>query len=81
MSTQGLLHVDPYTPVPRPIEQLEYADLPIVDLVGPAQSVRAMVIRELIRDTVKTSGFMYVMNHGHTPAQVPFSLFEMMIQF
>ncbi|TFK45778.1 Clavaminate synthase-like protein [Heliocybe sulcata] len=69
MPTRVLPHVDPYTPAPPPTEDLEYADLPIIDLSIAATAEGRAELAAIVRDTMKTSGFLYAVNHGYTPAQ------------
>ncbi|KAF9259643.1 Clavaminate synthase-like protein [Marasmius fiardii PR-910] len=49
-------------------EDLDYADLPIIDLLeakaNPAK------VAEQVRDAMTTKGFLYIVNHGYTPEQM-----------
>ncbi|KAI0800148.1 hypothetical protein C8Q74DRAFT_394695 [Fomes fomentarius] len=72
-----------YLPQPPSTENLEWADIPIIDLskAKTAEGRRALV--PLVRDAFRTHGFFYGVNHGYTSTQkdrmfdianVPFTL-------
>jgi len=69
MPSRTLPHVEPYIPAAPPTEDLEYADLPIIDLSKAATAEGRAELAVIARDAMKTSGFMYAVNHGYTPAQ------------
>ena len=49
---------------------MEYADLPIIDFAKLATPGGSAELAKLVHDAMTTSGFLYVINHGHTQAQV-----------
>ena len=49
---------------------MQWADLPIVDLSQAETPEGRAELVPLVRDTMHTRGFMYVINHGLTQAQV-----------
>ena len=49
---------------------VEYADLPIIDFSKLATSGGSAELAKEVHDAMTTSGFLYVINHGHTQAQV-----------
>ncbi|KAF7317492.1 Clavaminate synthase-like protein [Mycena kentingensis (nom. inval.)] len=60
--------MQPFAPrlpaIPPTQVELDYAELPIVDLSN-AVNVNA----ELVRTAMRTHGFFYVVGHGYTPEQ------------
>ncbi|TFK45779.1 Clavaminate synthase-like protein [Heliocybe sulcata] len=69
MPGRALPHVDEYTPAPPPTEDLDYADLPIVDLSKASTANGRAELAIIARDAMRTRGFVYAINHGYTPAQ------------
>ena len=49
---------------------MDWADLPIVDLSKAATPEGRAELAPLVRDAMHTHGFLYVVNHGFTQAQV-----------
>lgn len=49
---------------------MEYADLPIIDFAKLATPGGSAELAKEVHDAMTTSGFLYVINHGHTQAQV-----------
>ncbi|KZT29993.1 Clavaminate synthase-like protein [Neolentinus lepideus HHB14362 ss-1] len=64
-----LPHVEPYIPAPLPTEQLDYADLPIIDLSKAATAEGRAELAIVARDAMRTQGFLCAINHGYTPTQ------------
>lgn len=52
------------------ISSVEYADLPIIDLAKLSIPGGKAMLAQQVHDAMTTSGFFYVINHGHTQAQV-----------
>ncbi|TBU25818.1 Clavaminate synthase-like protein [Dichomitus squalens] len=50
-------------------ENLDWADLPIIDLARATTPEGRAELAPLIRDAMRTHGFLYVINHGWTEAQ------------
>ena len=50
--------------------EVNYADLPIVDLSRSTTPESRAELALQVRDAMTTHGFFYVINHGHQPAQV-----------
>ncbi|TFK45773.1 Clavaminate synthase-like protein [Heliocybe sulcata] len=59
-----------FKPLRLPRTVVKYADLPIIDLSKAATAEGRTELAAIVRDTMKTSGFMYVINHGYSPAQM-----------
>ena len=49
---------------------VDWAESPVVDLSIAASPEGREILMPLVRDAMHTHGFMYVINHGLTPAQV-----------
>lgn len=49
---------------------VEYADLPIIDFAKLATRGGSAMLAQQVHHAMTTSGFFYVINHGHTQAQV-----------
>ncbi|TBU57588.1 Clavaminate synthase-like protein [Dichomitus squalens] len=58
-----------YVPAPATKEDLEWADLPIIDLSKAATPEGRAELAPAMRDAMHTHGFVYVVNHGLTQAQ------------
>ncbi|KAI0783194.1 Clavaminate synthase-like protein [Abortiporus biennis] len=58
-----------YTPAPPTQEELEYADLAIIDLSKASTAEGRAELAIQARDSVKEHGFLYVINHGWTQDQ------------
>ncbi|KAJ8457010.1 hypothetical protein ONZ51_g11780 [Trametes cubensis] len=58
-----------YVPAPPTKEDLEWADLPIIDLSKASTPEGRAELAPQVRDAMRTFGFMYVVNHGLTQAQ------------
>ena len=50
--------------------QVDYADLPIIDLSKTATPEDRLSLAQQARDAMSNHGFFYVINHGLTSAQV-----------
>ncbi|KAF8635637.1 hypothetical protein AX15_000272 [Amanita polypyramis BW_CC] len=59
-----------YMHAPPTQEQLDYAELAIIDLSKANTSEGRRALAEQTRDAMTTHGFFYAINHGYTPAQV-----------
>ncbi|EPQ50491.1 Clavaminate synthase-like protein [Gloeophyllum trabeum ATCC 11539] len=69
MPSLTLPPVEPYAPAPLPTEELDYADLAVIDLSKAATAEGRAELAPLARDAMRTKGFLYVINHGYSPAQ------------
>ncbi|KAH9944883.1 Clavaminate synthase-like protein [Amylocystis lapponica] len=58
-----------YVPAPGTNEDLDYADLTIVDLAKAATPEGRAELAVQVRDAMTTQGFFYVINHGYTQTQ------------
>ncbi|TFK89218.1 Clavaminate synthase-like protein [Polyporus arcularius HHB13444] len=58
-----------YVPAPETAEELEWADLPIVDISKAATPEGRAALAPQVRDAMRTHGFFYIINHGYTQAQ------------
>ncbi|EPT03279.1 hypothetical protein FOMPIDRAFT_90926 [Fomitopsis schrenkii] len=58
-----------WVPAPLTTTDLEYADLPIIDLAKLSIPGGKAMLAQQVHDAMTTSGFFYVINHGHTQAQ------------
>ncbi|RPD60588.1 Clavaminate synthase-like protein [Lentinus tigrinus ALCF2SS1-7] len=58
-----------YVPAPPTKEDLEWADLPIIDISKAATPEGRAELAPIARDAMHTHGFMYIVNHGLTQAQ------------
>lgn len=52
------------------LSQVDYADLPIIDLAKTATPEDRLTLAQQARDAMSNHGFFYVINHGLTLAQV-----------
>ncbi|PIL37656.1 hypothetical protein GSI_01350 [Ganoderma sinense ZZ0214-1] len=60
----------PHHPPPPPTtEDLDWADLPIIDISKANTAGGRAELANEVRDAMRTFGFMYVVNHGWTQAQ------------
>ncbi|PIL28758.1 hypothetical protein GSI_08802 [Ganoderma sinense ZZ0214-1] len=60
----------PHRPPPPPTtEDLDWADLPIVDISKASTAEGRTELAAQVRDAMRTFGFMYIVNHGLTQAQ------------
>ncbi|KAM5546254.1 hypothetical protein V8D89_000380 [Ganoderma adspersum] len=69
MPATTLPTVPHYTSPPPTTESLEWADLEIVDLSKAATPEGRAELAPRVREIMRTTGFMYVVNHGLTHAQ------------
>ncbi|KAI1787060.1 Clavaminate synthase-like protein [Ganoderma leucocontextum] len=69
MPATTLPSVPHYTPPSPTKESLEWADLEIVDLSKAMTPEGRAELAPRVRDIMRTTGFMYVVNHGLTQAQ------------
>lgn len=55
---------------------VEWAPLPIIDFseAGTPEGRSALAVQ--VRDAMRTYGFLYIVNHGYTQAQVRFAIFQ-----
>ncbi|CAA7263311.1 unnamed protein product [Cyclocybe aegerita] len=58
-----------YVPAPRTQENLDYAELPIIDLAKATTPEERLALSVQVRDAMSNQGFFYVINHGYTPEQ------------
>ncbi|KAH9834791.1 Clavaminate synthase-like protein [Rhodofomes roseus] len=58
-----------WVPAPGTKADLEYADLPIIDFAKLATPGGSAMLAQQVHDAMTTSGFFYVINHGHTQAK------------
>ncbi|PPQ91997.1 hypothetical protein CVT25_004653 [Psilocybe cyanescens] len=58
-----------YVPAPATNIELEYADLPIIDLAQMSTPAGHLALAEKARDAMTVHGFFYVINHGFNTAQ------------
>jgi isopenicillin N synthase-like dioxygenase len=58
-----------YVPPPETKEDLEFADLPIIDLSKAHTSEGRAELYPQLRDALRTHGFLYAINHGYTQTQ------------
>ncbi|KAI0819373.1 Clavaminate synthase-like protein [Trametes gibbosa] len=58
-----------YVPAPPTKEHLEWADLPIVDFSNAGTPEGRAALTPQVCDAMRTSGFMYIINHGLSQAQ------------
>ncbi|KAF7762310.1 hypothetical protein Agabi119p4_8903 [Agaricus bisporus var. burnettii] len=68
MSTQ-IPRVPPYIPAPPTNVNLEYADLPIIDLSKAKTAEGRKLLAKEVVDAMTNQGFFYVINHGYTSEQ------------
>ncbi|KAI0708376.1 Clavaminate synthase-like protein [Earliella scabrosa] len=58
-----------YVPAPPTREDLDWADLPVIDLSKARTPEGRAELAPQVRDAMRTHGFLYVINHGFTEAQ------------
>ncbi|KDQ59557.1 hypothetical protein JAAARDRAFT_625236 [Jaapia argillacea MUCL 33604] len=58
-----------YVPPPPTSENLDFIDLPVIDLAKAQTPEGRAEIYPQVRDAFQTYGFVYGINHGYTPAQ------------
>ncbi|KAI0819384.1 hypothetical protein BC628DRAFT_1038124 [Trametes gibbosa] len=58
-----------FVPVPLTKEDLEWADLPIVDFSNAGTPQGRAALTPQVCHAMRTSGFMYIINHGLSQAQ------------
>ncbi|RPD60561.1 Clavaminate synthase-like protein [Lentinus tigrinus ALCF2SS1-7] len=66
MKVSSLSH---YVPAPSAKEELNWAELPVIDLSKAATPEARAELMPIVRDAMHTYGFMYIINHGLSPAQ------------
>ncbi|KAI0752458.1 Clavaminate synthase-like protein [Daedaleopsis nitida] len=69
MPTATVPPVPHYTPAPPTQEELEWADLPVIDLAEARTPEGRAALAPQVRDAMRTKGFLYVVNHGLAGAQ------------
>ncbi|TFY69355.1 hypothetical protein EVJ58_g450 [Rhodofomes roseus] len=69
MSSTTLPPVPHWVPAPATKADLDYADLPIIDFAKLARPGGTAMLAQKVHDAMTTSGFFYVVNHGHTKAE------------
>ncbi|KAG6819190.1 hypothetical protein H0H93_014467 [Arthromyces matolae] len=69
MSTLDLPQVPHYVHAPVTDANLDYADLPIIDLSKAATFEGRSALAIQVRDAMLEHGFFYVINHGYTTTQ------------
>ncbi|KAF9011703.1 hypothetical protein BDQ17DRAFT_1232931 [Cyathus striatus] len=65
----AVLQVPHHEPAPPTKADLDYADLPIIDLSKAATQSGRQGLAAEVRDALVNHGFFYVINHGYTPEQ------------
>ncbi|KIM41223.1 hypothetical protein M413DRAFT_27616 [Hebeloma cylindrosporum] len=58
-----------YVPAPETKADVDYADLPIIDLSKVSTPEGRLALAQQARDAMSNQGFFYVINHGLTSAQ------------
>ncbi|OSC99250.1 Clavaminate synthase-like protein [Trametes coccinea BRFM310] len=58
-----------YVPAPPTAENLEWADLPIIDISQANTPEGRAELAPKVRDAMRTQGFLYVVNHGYDQAK------------
>ncbi|KAH9848599.1 hypothetical protein C2E23DRAFT_739334 [Lenzites betulinus] len=58
-----------FVPAPPTNEDLEWADLPIVDFSNASTAEGRAALTPQVCNAMRTSGFMYIVNHGLSQAQ------------
>ncbi|RPD60559.1 Clavaminate synthase-like protein [Lentinus tigrinus ALCF2SS1-7] len=58
-----------YEPAPATEEELDWADFPTIDLSKTKTPEGRAELAPIVRDAMRTYGFLYVVNHGLTQAQ------------
>ncbi|TBU25808.1 Clavaminate synthase-like protein [Dichomitus squalens] len=58
-----------YEPAPATQEDLEFADLAIIDISKAKTPEGRQELAPLVRDSMRTYGFLYIVNHGLTQAE------------
>ncbi|KAF9011697.1 Clavaminate synthase-like protein [Cyathus striatus] len=58
-----------YVPAPPTNADLDYADLPVIDLSKATTSAGRQELAVRARDAMTNDGFFYVINHGYTPVE------------
>ncbi|KAM5546255.1 hypothetical protein V8D89_000381 [Ganoderma adspersum] len=58
-----------YEPAPVTREDIDWADFPVVDISKASSPEGRVELAPVVRDAMRTYGFMYVINHGLSPAQ------------
>ncbi|KAI1787059.1 Clavaminate synthase-like protein [Ganoderma leucocontextum] len=62
-------YVPHYQPAPVSQEDIDWADFPIVDISKARTPEGRVELAPVVRDAMRTYGFMYVVNHGLSQAQ------------
>ncbi|PIL28641.1 hypothetical protein GSI_08683 [Ganoderma sinense ZZ0214-1] len=62
-------YVPHYEPAPVTQETIDWADFPIVDISKASTAQGRAELAPVVRDAMRTYGFMYVINHGFSQAQ------------
>ncbi|EIW52052.1 Clavaminate synthase-like protein [Trametes versicolor FP-101664 SS1] len=58
-----------YEPAPPTHEELEWADIPIIDISKAGTPEGRAELAPPARDAMRTQGFLYIINHGYTQTQ------------
>ncbi|PIL28642.1 hypothetical protein GSI_08684 [Ganoderma sinense ZZ0214-1] len=58
-----------YEPAPVTQEDLDYADFPIIDISKAKTPEGRKELATVVRDAMRTYGFLYIVNHGLTDAE------------
>ncbi|KAH9934537.1 Clavaminate synthase-like protein [Epithele typhae] len=69
MPTSTLPSIPRFDPGPPTTENLEWADLPVVELSQTRTPEERAALATVARDAMRTFGFFYVVGHGCSPAQ------------
>ncbi|KAI0760890.1 Clavaminate synthase-like protein [Trametes elegans] len=69
MPATTLPSIPHYVAAPPTQEELEWADLPVIDISKAATPEGRAELAPRVRDAMRTQGFLYIVNHGYTEAQ------------
>ncbi|KAI0816850.1 hypothetical protein BC628DRAFT_1424223 [Trametes gibbosa] len=72
MPAPTLPSVPHYTPAAPTKEDLDWAPLPVIDFAEVGTPEGRAALGAQVREAMRTYGFLYIVNHGYTQAQVGF---------
>lgn len=70
MESNKVPYAPRYNATPPTAEELEWADLPTVDLSLACTPEGMDQLAKVVKTAMRVHGFLYVINHGLTPEQV-----------